>query len=268
MDLQQEFSIIRSEYSEQLYTFRKAIISGFCTYVIPQYFYSIKKHPEKDKIKYIIPRKDKIYNFLVKNKLDMSHFSKILIDTMINDEKMKTYHNYPELILFDENHDIDILKVITDMTILEQLPEILIKILEERISKTPIGIKGNNVIEDPDMIINSTEEEEQDASGFIINQIIYHLIVETKSFLTDVDTNITLAENNFNIKLDHNKFVSIRTDVIPGDFYIHDDNIDLPFMNKLMILSNTNITKKENEIILSSDPFNQIYIFEKKNVNK
>ena len=130
--------------------------------------------------------------------------------------------------------------------------------------------KSVNVVEDPNLEFfdNHNNWLQLDEYIFILNQIIHHLIIETRTFLTET-TLVELLDNNFNVELPNKFVISVRSKDMPCDVYFTPGVVQSIFYKDLSIITNTSITlaKDINDVHrLYSGPYNQIFLF--KNIDE
>jgi len=271
MELQETFNNIRTQYSEQLGSLQKSVIAGICSFIYPIYLSNIIQKPQKEGIKILVPSLKKVQTFLAKNSNFIQMISKKLIDDIVNNNSIMLCIDYPELSLFDPKKvNIDVLKVIFDMNIIETIPEVIIRILAENFKlydKNQKSIIENNETECLNEDLLNNEALLTKAYTFILEQIVYHLIIDSKSFLTDKNTNIEFKEKNTNIILDKNYLVAIRNKNMPCDIYFSPLTYISEFYDKISWVTNTTITtqhtddESNDKIILNTGVFNQVYVF-------
>ena len=265
MELQEKFNTIMTEHKSELESFEKAVLSGILTWIYMEYASSVKHLPNKDKLQLHVPLLKKVKdNILSKDTKFMKMLSNKLIDDIHKNESIQCCIDYPELSIFHHSKvpDSDIIKVIFDIEMINNISETIIKLLSVVYK---LNDKSTNVVEDPNLEFcdNSTWEPD-DAYDFVLNQIIHHLIIETKSFLTDKNTTIELLDNNFNVPLPDNFVVSVRSKELPCDVYFTPSIVSSRFYDDLSVITNTNIklAKDVNSVhILYSGQYNQVYVF-------
>lgn len=266
MELHETFNTIRTDYAEQLNHFRKALLSGICSAVYPEYFSRLVQKPKQNGLQLLVPSLKKVQYILSPD----SEFMKTtilqnLINDIVNNPIIEKCIDYPELAIFDKSKvDTEILKVLFDINIMDSISSFIIKLLSDTFK---IG-QGNQSIGIEDDKIPFVFKSAY-TYNFILKQIIYHLIIESKSFLTDQNTKIIFIENNTENKLESNNYiVSVRARNFPCDIYFDNGIVNSTIYPELSLITNTRIVRcnEDDEYLLSSGPFNQLYLFKNSNI--
>ena len=273
MELQETFNTIRTNYAEQLNHFRKALLSGMCSVIYPEYFSRLVQKPKQNGIQLFVPSLKKIQYILSSDSEFMNNISQNLINDIVSSPIIEKCINYPELVIFDKSKiDTEVLKVLFDINIIDSISAFIIKLLSDTFK---IGQGNQSIAIEDDKI--PFEFKSDDVYHFIVKQIIYHLIIESKSFLTDPNTKITFVEKNMGNRLNSDKYiVSVRARNFPCDIYFDNEIIDSSIYFQLSLMTNTTIVKDLDGMdpitgydtgvrFLNSGPFNQLYLFENSN---
>lgn len=270
MDLQESFNTIRTKYSIQLEGFKKAILEGMVALIYPEYLRKILQNSTEKGTQIIVPSLQIVHDFLdIDKSLFMQMVSANLIRDLMNNDSIKLCIEYPELEIFNHDKvDPNIIKVLFDINISNSIADLVVAIINE---KFKLNTEQSVILQDDKLSLftNSEKDNYKSEYEYLFLQILFNLIVKSKSFLIDKNTEIIQSNTNADILLSNNFLVAINSINMPGFVYFTKDILNNPIYDKVSLATNTIIQKisiEENDegYLLNSGALNQIWIFNNK----